>query len=55
MDSYENCPAYENEKYLIRFIEASDAADLLLAYSDKKDLSFFNSDNCDDYFNDCGL
>lgn len=46
MNPYEKCPVYENENYLLRLIEASDAADLLLVYSDEKAVPFFNSDNC---------
>lgn len=43
---YERCPVYENENYLLRMVEASDASDLLLVYSDEKAVPFFNSDNC---------
>ena len=43
---YEKCPVFENENYLIRFIDDSDAPDLLLVYSDEKAVPFFNSDNC---------
>lgn len=43
---YENCPVFENESYLIRMIDASDAPALLLVYSDEKAVPFFNSDNC---------
>lgn len=46
MNPYEKCPVYENEGYLLRLIEASDAPDLLLVYSDEKAVPFFNSDNC---------
>lgn len=46
MNPYEKCPVYENENYLLRLIEASDTADLLLVYSDEKAVPFFNSDNC---------
>lgn len=46
MNPYEKCPVYENENYLLRLIEASDAQDLLLVYSDEKAVPFFNSDNC---------
>ena len=44
---YENCPKFENDKYLIRFVERTDADGLLEVYSDKNALPFFNSDNCD--------
>ena len=37
---------FENENYLLRFVEASDAPDLFLVYSDEKAVPFFNSDNC---------
>lgn len=43
---YENCPSLENEQFLLRFIEETDAADLLEVYQDKNALPFFNSDNC---------
>ena len=46
-DVYKECPSFENEKYLIRFVDAKDADDLLEVYSDKNALPFFNSDNCD--------
>lgn len=46
MDPYEKCPVYGNENYLLRFIDASDAPDLLLVYSDEAAVPFFNSDNC---------
>ena len=44
---YKECPSFENDKYLIRFVDAKDADDLLEVYSDKNALPFFNSDNCD--------
>lgn len=43
---YEKCPVFENENYLLRLVDASDAPDLLLVYSDEKAVPFFNSDNC---------
>jgi len=43
---YEKCPIYENENYLLRLVEASDASDLLRVYSDEKAVPYFNSDNC---------
>lgn len=43
---YEKCPSFENENYLLRLVEASDAPDLLLVYSDEKAVPYFNSDNC---------
>lgn len=45
-DPYEKCPVYENETYLLRLVEAADAPDLLLVYSDKQAVPLFNSDNC---------
>lgn len=46
MNPYEKCPVYENENYLLRLVDATDAPDLLLVYSDEKAVPFFNSDNC---------
>ena len=46
-DVCSNCPAFEDGKYLLRFVEEHDADDLLEVYSDKNALPFFNSDNCD--------
>ena len=46
-DVYKECPSFENDRYLIRFVDANDADDLLEVYSDKNALPFFNSDNCD--------
>lgn len=43
---YEKCPKFENEQFLLRFVEETDALDLLEVYSDKNALPFFNSDNC---------
>lgn len=50
MNPYEKCPVFENENYLLRFVEADDAPDLLLVYSDEKAVKLFNSDNCVDNF-----
>jgi RimJ/RimL family protein N-acetyltransferase len=44
---YEECPKFENERWLLRLVEKTDAEDLLKVYSDKNALPFFNSDNCD--------
>lgn len=46
VDVYEKCPVFENEDYLLRFVEENDVNDLLEVYSDKNALPFFNSDNC---------
>ena len=43
---YESVPVFENENYVLRFVQKDDAADLLEVYSDKNALPFFNSDNC---------
>ena len=43
---YEICPQFENEKYLLRFVNEDDCKDLLKVYSDEKAVQFFNSDNC---------
>lgn len=49
---YETCPIFENENYCLKFVDASDAEDLLRVYSDEKAVPFFNSDNCngDDFY-----
>lgn len=46
MNPYEKCPVFENESFLLRLIEPSDAQELFLVYSDEKAVPFFNSDNC---------
>ena len=43
---YDQVPTFENEKYMLRFIQIDDAKELLEVYSDKNALPFFNSDNC---------
>ena len=43
---YEKCPVFENDNYCLRLIDASDAQDLFLVYSDEKAVPYFNSDNC---------
>ena len=48
MNVYEKCPVLENDKFIIRLIEAKDAEDLFSVYNDKYALPFFNSDNCHD-------
>lgn len=45
-DVYEECPKFENEKYIIRPVLDDDSEDLLKVYSDKKAVVFFNADNC---------
>lgn len=47
MNIYEECPEFQDEKFIIRLFEAEDCDDLLKVYSDKNALPFFNSDNCD--------
>ena len=51
-DVYEVCPQFENERFLLRFLSANDAQDLLKVYSDKKAVPLFNCDGCfgDFYF-----
>ena len=44
---YEECPKFENERWLLRLVEKSDVDDLIKVYGDKNALPFFNSDNCD--------
>ncbi len=45
-DVYEACPTYENERFLLRFVEQDDCADLLKVYSDENAVPLFNGDNC---------
>lgn len=47
MDLYKSCPTLKNQRFLLRFVEEGDWADLLEVYGDKNALPFFNSDNCD--------
>lgn len=46
MNVYENCPTFENDKFMLRLTMERDIADLLKVYSDEKALPLFNSDNC---------
>lgn len=46
INPYEKCPVFENENYLIRLVEATDAPELFLVYSDENTVPYFNSDNC---------
>lgn len=46
MNIYENCPIYENEKYLLRMVKLEDCDDLLEVYSDEAAVPLFNNDNC---------
>lgn len=46
MDVYKKCPSFENENFLLRYINESDCSDLLKVYSDEKSVPLFNSDNC---------
>lgn len=43
---YKTAIQFENDRFLLRFINKEDAGDLLKVYSDKNALPFFNSDNC---------
>lgn len=45
-DPYITCPAFENDRYLLRLVEPADVPDLLGVYSDEKAVPLFNSDNC---------
>lgn len=46
MNVYKSCPRFENEHFLLRYVQIDDCSDLLKVYSDKKAVPFFNSDNC---------
>lgn len=43
---YDEVPLFEDERFLLRFVEKKDAESLLNVYGDKNSLPFFNSDNC---------
>lgn len=45
-DVYKECPVFKSGSYLLRAVKDEDASQLLLVYSDKKAVPFFNSDNC---------
>lgn len=46
VNPYEECPVFEDERYLLRLVEPGDAEALLKVYSDEKAVPLFNSDNC---------
>ncbi len=46
MNVYENCPALESERFLLRLVQKDDCKDLLKVYSDRQAIPLFNSDNC---------
>lgn len=43
---YEKCPIFKNETLTLRLISDEDTLELMNCYSDKKAVSYFNSDNC---------
>jgi [ribosomal protein S5]-alanine N-acetyltransferase len=47
---YEECPIYETNSFILRFVLESDAEDLLKCYSDPASAKIFNSDNCTSNF-----
>jgi [ribosomal protein S5]-alanine N-acetyltransferase len=51
-DVYTECPVFENDRFLLRFVQESDTEDLLAIYSDPQAVPLFNSDNCngDDFY-----
>lgn len=52
INPFELCPVFTTENFFLRQTVPEDAGDLLLCYSDKEAVRFFNSDNCrtDFYF-----
>ena len=44
MNTYENCPVFEGERFKLRLVEKSDAKDLLQVYSDEQAVYLFNGD-----------
>ena len=49
---YQECPKFESQKYLLRYVMNEDCSDLLKVYSDRISVPLFNSDNCggDDFY-----
>ncbi len=45
-DSYEICPTFETESFILRLVSEDDSEALLSCYSDSKAQKFFNSDRC---------
>jgi RimJ/RimL family protein N-acetyltransferase len=43
---YDICPTYESKSFILRLVSLSDAANLLLCYSNPEAQAIFNSDNC---------
>ena len=43
---YQECPKFESQKYLLRYVMNEDCSDLLKVYSDRISVPLFNSDNC---------
>ncbi len=50
INPYESCPVYETGSFILRFVEMSDAGDLLFCYSDLKSVKFMNADRCTSNF-----
>ena len=46
MNIYKNCPARENDRYVLRLVNDGDLSDLLKVYGDIESVPFFNGDNC---------
>ena len=46
VNPYDECPVLETESFELRLVEKSDAADLLVCYSDEKAWEIFNADYC---------
>jgi len=45
-DPYDICPTYESKCFILRLVSSSDAANLLLCYSNPEAQEMFNSDRC---------
>lgn len=44
-NSYQNCPVFETQNFVLRLVSEKDAEDLLACYSDPKAQTLFNIDN----------
>jgi RimJ/RimL family protein N-acetyltransferase len=50
IDPFIHCPVFNTENFILRRTSLEDAGDLLLCYSDKAAVPYFNSDNCETDF-----
>ena len=46
VNPFDECPVYETERFTYRLVNADDAEDLFVCYSDPVTLEHMNNDNC---------